>query len=220
MPNSARRTRILALPDPGADIPYAQAMWRYARSLAATAKGDFTGAEAEANAITGIANRADFSALQAVGIPATDVLKLARALADGRLAQAQGDSKAAIASFEEAAALQDGLPYTEPPFWYYPVRQTLAAALLQAGRLDEAEAQFKRALERAPNNGWSYYGLAKVYAALGNAEAAKQAEENLAKTGSATAPCCSSRSSNRDPIDLNCTFRNHALGTRATVSEL
>ena len=173
---------ILALPDPGADIPYAQAMWRYARSLAATAKGDFTGAEAEANAITGIANRADFSALQAVGIPATDVLKLARALADGRLAQAQGDNKGAITSFEEAAALQDGLPYSEPPFWYYPVRQTLAAALLQAGRLDEAEAQFKRALERAPNNGWSYYGLAKVYAAQGNKEAAKQAEENLAKT--------------------------------------
>jgi tetratricopeptide (TPR) repeat protein len=173
---------ILALPDPGADIPYVQAMWRYARSLAAAQKGDFTGAEAEANAITGIANRADFSALETVGIPATDVLKLARAVADGRLAQAQGDSKAAIASFEEAAALQDGLPYTEPPFWYYPVRQTLAAALLQAGRLDEAEAQFKRALARAPNNGWSYYGLAKVYTAQGNMEAAKQAEENLART--------------------------------------
>jgi hypothetical protein len=173
---------ILALPDPGPGIPYAQAMWRYARSLAATAKGDFTGAEAEANAISGIANRADFSALQAVGIPALDVLKLARAVAYGRLAQAQGDSKAAIASFEEAAALQDGLPYTEPPFWYYPVRQTLAAALLQAGRLDEAEAQFKQALQRAPNNGWSYFGLAKVYAAQGNAAAAKQAEENLAKT--------------------------------------
>ena len=60
--------------------------------------------------------------------------------------------------------------------------EALAAALLQAGRLDEAEAQFKRALERAPDNGWSYYGLAKVYAALGDAEAAKRAEENLAKT--------------------------------------
>jgi len=108
-------------------------------------------------------------------------LKLARAVADGRLAQAQGDSKAAIASFEEAAALQDGLPYAEPPFWYYPVRQTLAAALLQAGRLDEAEAQFKRALERAPNNGWSYFGLAKVYAAQGNRAAAKQAEAILAE---------------------------------------
>jgi tetratricopeptide (TPR) repeat protein len=173
---------ILALPDPGPGIPYVQAMWRYARSLAATAKGDFTGAEAEANAITGIANRTDFSALQAAGIPALDVLKLARAVADGRLALAQGDSKAAITSFEEAAALQDGLPYTEPPFWYYPVRQTLAAALFQAGRLDEAEAQFKQALQRAPNNGWSYFGLAKVYAAQGNAAAAKQAETNLAKT--------------------------------------
>jgi tetratricopeptide (TPR) repeat protein len=173
---------ILALPDPGDDIPYAQAMWRYARSLAATAKGDYTGAEAEANAIAGIANRADFSALLAVGVPALDVLKLARTLAVGRLAQAQGDGQAAIAAFEEAAALQDGLPYTEPPFWYYPVRQTLAAALLQAGRLDEAEAQFKRALERAPNNGWSYFGLAKVYTALGNATAAREAEENLAKT--------------------------------------
>jgi tetratricopeptide (TPR) repeat protein len=173
---------ILALPDPGDDIPYAQAMWRYARSLAATAKGDYTGAEAEANAIAGIANREDFSALLAVGIPALDVLKLARTLALGRLAQAQGDSQAAIEAFEEAAALQDGLPYTEPPFWYYPVRQTLAAALLQAGRLDEAEAQFKRALERAPNNGWSYFGLTKVYTMLGNATAAQQAEENLAKT--------------------------------------
>ena len=173
---------ILALPDPGADIPYAQAMWRYARSLAATQKGDYTGAEAEANAIAGIANRADFTTLEAVGVPALDVLKLARAVAVGRLAQAQGDNQAAVAAFEEAATLQDGLPYSEPPFWYYPVRQTLGAALLQAGRLDEAEAQFKRALERTPNNGWSYFGLAKVYAALGNAAAAKQAEENLAKT--------------------------------------
>jgi tetratricopeptide (TPR) repeat protein len=173
---------ILALPDPGHDIPYAQAMWRYARSLAATQKGDYTGAEAEANAIAGIANRADFSALQAVGVPALNVLKLARTVAVGRLAQAQGDNKAAVAAFEEAAALQDGLPYSEPPFWYYPVRQTLGAALLQAGRLDEAEAQFKRALERAPNNGWSYFGLTKVYTALGNAAAAEQAEEKLAKT--------------------------------------
>jgi tetratricopeptide (TPR) repeat protein len=103
-------------------------------------------------------------------------------VAGGRLSQAQGDSKAAIAAFEEAAAIQDGLPYSEPPFWYYPVRQTLAAALLQAGRLDEAEAQFKRALARAPNNGWSYYGLVKVYKAQGNAAAAQQAEADLAKT--------------------------------------
>ena len=47
--------------------------------------------------------------------------------------------RAAIVRFERAAALQDALPYTEPPYWYYPMRQSLAAALLQAGRYDEAE---------------------------------------------------------------------------------
>src|SRR5262249_14742128 len=75
----------------------------------------------------------------------------------GRRPQAKGDSKTAIAKFTAAAALQDQLRYTEPPYWYYPVRQSLAAALLQAHRLDEALDQFRQALARAPNNGWTYY---------------------------------------------------------------
>ena len=67
-----------------------------------------------------------------------------------RVAQQQGRHEAAIGQFETAAALQDGLAYTEPPYWYYPVRQSLGAALLQAGRVSEAEAQFQAALKRAP----------------------------------------------------------------------
>ena len=173
---------ILALPDPGVAFPYVQAMWHYARGVASAAKGDAAAAEAEANAIAALERTADFSALSAVGIPAHDVLRLARAVVAGRIAQAQGNSKLAIASFEEAAALQDTLPYTEPPYWYYPVRQTLAAALLQAGRLDDAENEFRRALARAPNNAWSYYGLAQLYKARGNAEAAREAEARLANT--------------------------------------
>ena len=62
------------------------------------------------------------------------------------------------------------------------MRQSLAAALLQAGRLDEAEEQFQRALKRAPANGWSYYGLAELYRTRGDAEAARKAEAELAKT--------------------------------------
>ena len=50
-----------------------------------------------------------------------------------------------------AAAAQFALAYTEPPYWYYPIRQSLAAALLQAGRYTEAERQFQRALSRAAN---------------------------------------------------------------------
>jgi predicted Zn-dependent protease len=83
--------------------------------------------------------------------------------------------------FERAAALQDALPYTEPPYWYYPIRQSLAAALLQAGRYAEAERQFQRALSRAPSNGWSYYGLAELHKSRGNTTAARKAEADLAR---------------------------------------
>jgi tetratricopeptide (TPR) repeat protein len=98
------------------------------------------------------------------------------------VAQAKGDKRTAIAEFERAAALQDALPYTEPPYWYYPIRQSLAAALLQAGRFTEAEQQFERALRRAPANGWSYYGLAELYKSRGNTAAAGKAEAVLDKT--------------------------------------
>src|SRR6266849_1088167 len=173
---------ILALPDPGDAIPYVKAMWHYARGIADAASGDFAAADAEANAIEALERTADFSLLKTAGVPAQDVLKLARALVRGRVAQARGDTKTAIARFEEAAALQDRLPYMEPPYWYYPVRQSLGAALVQAGRLDEAEDQFRRALKRAPNNGWSYYGLSELYRARGDADAARRAQAELAKT--------------------------------------
>jgi tetratricopeptide (TPR) repeat protein len=173
---------ILALPDPGDAIPYEKAMWHYARGVAHVARHDLATADAEANAIEALERTADFSLLKTAGVPAEDVLKLARALVQGRIAQARGNTKIAIAQFEQAAALQDGLPYMEPPYWYYPVRQTLAAALVQAGRLDEAEDQFRRALKRAPNNGWSYYGLSELYRARGDADAVGKAEAELAKT--------------------------------------
>jgi tetratricopeptide (TPR) repeat protein len=109
-------------------------------------------------------------------------MTLAQALIQGRIAQAQGNFTAAIEHFQEAAAIQDRLPYMEPPYWPNPVRQTLAAALLQAGRVPEAEEQFVRALNRAPANGWSYYGLSQVHKARGDTAAAAQAEAELAKT--------------------------------------
>jgi tetratricopeptide (TPR) repeat protein len=110
------------------------------------------------------------------------VLRIARTVILARVAQTKGDHRAAIIRFERAAALQDALAYTEPPYWYYPIRQSLAAALLQAGRYAEAERQFQRALSRAPANGWSYYGLAELHKSRGDAAAARKAEADLART--------------------------------------
>ncbi len=171
---------VLALPDPGDAIAYVKAMWHYARGVAYAAQGDLAAAKAEANAIAALEG-GDFTLLKSSGVPAQDVLALARAVIEARIAQRQGDKAAAIERFERAAALQDGLPYTEPPYWYYPVRQSLAVALMQAGLLDEAEEQFQRALKRAPSNGWSWYGLAALYRARGKVDQASKLEADLAR---------------------------------------
>jgi len=68
---------VLALPDPGDAIPYVKAMWHYARGIANAAQGDFTAAKAEANAIAAL-ERGDFTLLKSSGVPAHDVLALAR----------------------------------------------------------------------------------------------------------------------------------------------
>jgi tetratricopeptide (TPR) repeat protein len=173
---------ILALPDPGDTIPYVTGLWLYARGVAHAARGDFASAAATADLIETLERTSDFKLLKESNVPAQDVLRIARTMILARIAQARGDTRTAIVRFERAAALQDALPYTEPPYWYYPIRQSLAAALLQAGRYTEAEKQFQRALSRAPANGWSYFGLAQLHKARGNAAAAQKAEADLAKT--------------------------------------
>jgi tetratricopeptide (TPR) repeat protein len=174
---------ILALPDPGDAIPYVKAMWLYTRGVALVARRDFAGAAAAANAIETLERTADFKLLKDSNVPAQEVLRIAHTLILARVAQAKGDNRTAIVRFERAAALQDALPYTdEPPYWYYPIRQSLAAALLQAGRYAEAERQFQRALSRAPSNGWSYYGLAELHKSRGDTTAARKAEADLART--------------------------------------
>jgi tetratricopeptide (TPR) repeat protein len=173
---------ILALPDPGEGIPYVKAMWHYARGVAFASRRDATAAKREADAIAALEASGDFALLKASGVPAPEVMKLSRAVIEGRIAQAGGDAATAVKHFEAAAAMQDELPYTEPPYWYYPVRQSLAAALLQAGRHDDAEEQFRRALRRAPNNGWSYFGLGELYRARGRQDDAKKMDAQLDKT--------------------------------------
>ncbi len=168
----AEPAKALALPDPGDGFPYLQAMWHYARGAALTAEGDLDGARTEAARIAALNQSADFSLLKAWGVPAPDILQLARHVLEGRIAQAGGDLEGAIGEYRVAVQIQDSLPYMEPPYWYYPVRQSLGAALLMAGRADEAAKVFEAALLDAPNNGWALFGLMKAEDAAGDAAAA------------------------------------------------
>src|SRR5205823_1093171 len=87
---------ILALPDPGDALPYVSGIWHYARGLAYTARRDLGAAANEAEAIETLERSADFTLLKASGVPAPEVLKLARTVIRGRIAQARGDIVAAV----------------------------------------------------------------------------------------------------------------------------
>jgi tetratricopeptide (TPR) repeat protein len=162
--------QILALADPGDSVPYIKAMWHYARGTAFVRLNDMEAAEEEAAAIGDLNAKTDFTPMMEYAVPAPEVLALARQVLLGRIAQADGDYDKAVDSFAAAVEIQSALPYMEPPYWYYPVNQSLGAALLLSGRPDEAERAFKAALFEAPNNGWALFGLGETYKSVGDTQ--------------------------------------------------
>jgi tetratricopeptide (TPR) repeat protein len=164
---------VLALAAPDDGLPFVTAMWHYARGVAYAAEKNVTAARAEAEAIERL-KASDFSDLTTGGIPTPDVLDLARHVVLARIALAKGQLPAARAAFEQALTIQDKLVYSEPPYWYYPIGQSLAAVLLRLGELNAAEDAFRASLARAPNNGLALYGLSEVYRRMGRADAAAE----------------------------------------------
>jgi tetratricopeptide (TPR) repeat protein len=96
-----------------------------------------------------------------------------------RIAQARHDLDAAVSELEAAAKIQDTLPYMEPAYWYYPVRQTLGAIFLAKGDTREARDEFGASLARTPNNAWALYGLAQAYKREGRLLEARTVEDRF-----------------------------------------
>ena len=157
----ARWEEILVEPEPHEPFAFARAIWHYGRGVAHAALGDPQAALIELAAIEQLEPQVDEIFMGNV-YPARDLLEIAKALLIGEMAYRSGDAASAVLAFEEAVAMQDALPYTEPPFWYYPTRQSLGAALLASDRVAEAQAVFERDLEQYPMNGWSMFGLAEA----------------------------------------------------------
>ena len=166
---------ILATDDPGEDMPFLQGAWHYARGEAFVKSGDLAAAQEEIEAISTIIADADMSNLTGGDVPALDILNIARLTIIGRAAAADGSMETAIEAMEEAVALQDAIAYTEPPYWYYPAKQTLASMLLQAGKAERAEQLFLESLTESPNNAYVLYGLGETYRAQGDKNGAKYA---------------------------------------------
>jgi tetratricopeptide (TPR) repeat protein len=173
---------LVSLPDPGSDHVLVKAMWHYARAVGFARKGALADSSREIEALAVIERTADFKPLADNAVPGREIVSTARAVASGRLADARGDLPGAIKAYREAVAVQDGLPYMEPPYWYYPVRQSLGVALLRAGRLDEAEQVLRESLARTPSNGWALRGLIEVYRERRDANALAAARKRFETT--------------------------------------
>ena len=97
----------------------------------------------------------------------------------GEILYREGRKDEGIAALREAVAREDKLRYNEPPDWIQPVRHALGAALLGAGRFDEAEAVFREDLQRLPDNGWGLYGLHRALQMQKRAAESAEAERRF-----------------------------------------
>jgi tetratricopeptide (TPR) repeat protein len=146
---------VLKTPQPNVRLKFSTAMWRYARAVALAARGDRAGAARERDAFA--AAKASVPADQRWGQnKAADVLAVAGEALAARIASAPAD---AISHWQQAVQMQDALVYDEPPDWYYPLRESLGAGLLRAGRATAAEMVFREGVKRSPRNGRMLFGL-------------------------------------------------------------
>jgi tetratricopeptide (TPR) repeat protein len=175
-----RWDNVLGLPAPDKELQVTGVLWRYARGVAFAAKGKVADAEKERQLFESASK--SVSGETPFGLnTAASIFKIAGHALDARIAMAKGDTRAAIDHWRKAVAAQDDLNYDEPPGWYYPVRESLGAALLISGDAAEAEKIFRKDLENNPRNGRSLFGLAESLKKQGKAKAARETQAEFEK---------------------------------------
>jgi tetratricopeptide (TPR) repeat protein len=174
---------ILEEPRPAEDSLFWRGVWHYARGLAFTATEKLDEATRELDNLRGIAAQASLDGYRVTFSRngAKAILQIATEVLAGELAAKQGDYDNAIARLHRGILLEDNLIYNEPPDWHVPVRQSLGAVLLDAGRAAEAEAVYWHDLRLNRENGWSLYGLMQSLRAQGKDEQAVVIEKRFHK---------------------------------------
>ena len=152
---------LLKMPQPNPDMKTATVFWHFARGMALAGTGKISEAESEYAVVADAEKNTpeDVVFVMPVNNKAKDVLKIARDVLGAKIALAKKDSASAIAQLQSAVAVQDSLKYDEPEDWFFPVRESLGAALLMSGDAAGAEKAFREDLDRHPRNPRSLFGL-------------------------------------------------------------
>jgi len=152
---------ILKMPAPDPAMKTATVFWHFGRGLALAGTGKVADAEAEYKIVSEAeaATPPDVIFQMPINNKAKDIMKIAEDVLGAKIAVAKKDNAAAIVRLQDAVAIQDTLKYGEPPDWFFPVRESLGAALLLNGDAAGAEKVFRADLDRNLRNPRSLWGL-------------------------------------------------------------
>ena len=171
----AKWDETLKLPEPDKSQPITNTVWHYARGLACAAIGKVAEAKREQQTLREMVKHLPGETPFGLN-PAKEVLAIAELVLEARIAWAEGNKTAAIDRLRKAVAAQDSLNYDEPPGWYYPVRESLGAALLLSSNASAAETTFREDLLTNPRSGRSLFGLLESLKAQGKQDAIRWVE--------------------------------------------
>jgi predicted Zn-dependent protease len=188
---------LLSFPEPAADLKVSdrnahavRGFWHFGRGLAFAATTRIDRAHGELDALLkesalappeatfGESLDVEHALDKTAQTADAAILKISAAILGARIAEARAQVPEATRLLRDAVRLQDGMPYSEPPIWFYPLRESLGAVLLKNGSPGEADAVFREALRRSPNNPRLLFGLSEALRAQGHdADAAKVRSE-------------------------------------------
>src|SRR3954463_8327799 len=162
---------VLAEPDNYPEFaPFSRAFHHAARAIAFAAKGQPQEARAEQTKFNGL-TAAIPKETEVGNNTGGDIVALIQKMLEAEIQVAEGKNDEGIVGLQEALKMEDALKYDEPPAWMIPIRHSLGANLMRAGRFPEAEAVYREDLRRLPGNGWSLYGLSEALKAQKKPEA-------------------------------------------------
>jgi len=171
---------VLKLPPPGVNLKIANSMWHFARGVAFAATGKLAAVEVEHQAVTeALESTAPDETFAMSPNKTRDILTIASHVMAAKLAIARNQRTEAITDLRAAVAIEDRLKYAEPPSWFYPVRESLGAALFLDGQAPAAEQIFREDLQRNPRNPRSLFGLLQVLQSRGKSYDAGFVEREL-----------------------------------------
>lgn len=171
---------ILEMKNEDPTLKYPEAVRNYARGMAFLGINDIVSAKKELLSLENYANDNSLKEITIWDINSVDVLlQIAKRVLKAEILANESNYDESIVLLREAATIEDGLNYNEPPDWFFSVRHHLGAVQIEAEKYEDAINTFKEDLHRLPKNGWALHGLKLAYSNLNDNNKTAEIDERL-----------------------------------------